>query len=201
MLTEKEKNILKYIARYINQNGHSPSFRDIKKHFNFKSIGTVQDYISSLEKKGAIKRGKKKARSLTIQTSLPILEIKEIPILGQIAAGYPVFSEENLLGYVPIPKKDAKEEMFALKISGESMINAGIQDGDIAIIEKTSDIKNGDIVAVFLEEEVTLKTYKKDEKGQIHLIPQNPSMKPIIIKKGKKNLKILGKLKALYRTY
>ncbi len=204
MLTEKERKLLFFIREHIRKKGIPPSMREIMKKFGYSSIGTVQSYIYSLEKKGAIKRDKGKARALRIteKESLVKSEFIDIPVIGAIAAGYPVFSDENEIEHIEVPEAglDGKN-VFALKVSGESMVDAGIYDGDIAVIEKTSSIKNGDIAAVLIDGEVTLKVYKKVSHDEILLIPKNSEMKPITIRKGEKEAKILGKMKGLYRKY
>ncbi|MCK5707944.1 MAG: repressor LexA [Candidatus Aureabacteria bacterium] len=203
-LTKIEGKILEYIKEHILITGIPPTLREIQKKFSYKAIGTVQDHIASLIRKGAVLREKGKARSIQpAETVTSHKRIKRIPILGQIAAGFPVLSEENIMGYVPMFSEGAYgKEIFALIVKGTSMVEAGIFDGDTAIIEKGPIAENGDIVAVSINDEVTLKEFKKDPTGAVNLIPRNSDMLPMVYSKNQNvDMKIIGKMVGLYRKY
>jgi len=204
-LTSREKDILEFIIKRISGTGLSPTLREIMLHFGYKAIGTVQDHIASLEKKGFIVKEKRKARSIQPSDRFHILRRSfiSVPVLGRIAAGRPVASEENIMGYVPVdfPGREGMD-YFALTVSGSSMIEAGIFEGDKAIFEKTSTAKNGDIVAVWVDGETTLKEFRANVEGKILLIPKNKDMKPIEYDGYRESeIVIMGKMVALYRKY
>lgn len=193
-LTEKQKKVLEFITNFIQQYYYGPSYKDIASAFNFASDGTVRTYLEHLEKKGYIQR-KGKARSITL-----IHNPFDIPVLGNIQAGEPIDRIENIENTLhDFASLNHSEHKFALKIKGNSMINAGILDGDIAIIEQNIPINQMDIVAISLENQATLKRYKK-EKDSITLLPENPNFKPIIVPKNKTSI-ILGKCVGILRDY
>lgn len=201
-LTAKEQKILEFIQNHVDEKGMPPTLREIMAHFGYKAIGTVQDHMSSLERKGVLIREKGKARSIRLMGTSNAKSFMSVPVLGQIAAGFPVLSEENIMGHVPVmEEKAAQKELFAVKVSGESMIEAGIFDGDTAIIEKRETAVDGDIVAIWVDGETTLKEFRK-ETDTLILIPRNNTMPSIKYTKDKvSEIKILGKMVGLYRKY
>jgi repressor LexA len=193
-LTILQKNVFTFICDFVKDAGFPPSYSEIAKHFSFKSDGTVRTYLEHLEKKGYIQR-LGKARGIKIL--FPFAE--SIPILGAIAAGNPIDAIEDYIGTISdIASLHYQNDRFALKVKGESMIEAGIQDGDLAIIQRNTTIKNGDIAAVLIEDEATLKTIYF-EQDIIRLQPENRSYTPITLKKGTFNARFLGKYIALVR--
>lgn len=199
-LTEKEQRMFDYIKSNIENNGYSPSIRDIRTALGIGSTSTVHTYLARLEKKGYIQKENGKSRTLRIdgaEDAVP--SAVRVPILGTITAGVPILAVENHEGYVsysgsrPIGNKN---DLFALRVRGESMIDAGILDGDIVIIEKTPVAENGEIIAALIDDEATVKTFYK-ENGHYRLQPENKTMDPIIVDE----LSILGKVISSVRYY
>ena len=199
-LTRREKEVYDFICATIEQNGYSPSVRDIRDNLGIKSTSTVHSYISRLEEKGYIRKEEGKSRTLTLgdDASAGGRSKTRIPILGQVAAGLPVLAEQNIEGYIDFSAGDKRllGELFALRVKGESMIEAGIMDGDYVIVCRTSYVENGDIAVALVEDEATVKTFYR-ENGHFRLQPENKTMKPIITK----DLYILGKVIANVRYY
>ncbi|MFA6939595.1 MAG: transcriptional repressor LexA [Clostridiaceae bacterium] len=197
--SEKQNEIYEYIIKEQRVKGYPPSVREICKAVNLKSTSTVYNHLIHLEKKGKIKRDKTKPRAIEILGKInPVNELIQIPIIGKVTAGLPILAVENIEDYfsMPINYVKADNELFMLNVSGESMIEAGILNGDLAILEKTSSAINGDIVVALIENEATIKRFFK-EKDRIRLQPENSSMDPIYVK----DCSILGKLVGIYRKY
>ena len=200
-LSEKEQQMLNYISETMRSEGFSPSVRDIQKALGIKSTATVHPYLGKLEAKGYILKEEGKSRTLRIDGLSPSEKRRsaKIPILGKVTAGMPILAVENYEGYVDFPmikKSFDPNELFALRISGESMIDAGILDGDIVVVQRGNYAENGDIVVALIEDEATVKTFYK-ENGHFRLQPQNPTMEPIIVN----DLYILGRVVAVFRYY
>lgn len=195
-LTEKERKMLEYISETIRKNGYSPSVRDIRSVLGIKSTSTVHLYLERLEKKGYIKKESSKSRTLRLETPDPISDA--IPIIGKVTAGQPILAVENYDGYVTFAPSSSyeKSELFALRVTGTSMINAGILEGDVVIVNQQATAENGDIVVAMIDDEATVKTFYK-ENGHYRLQPENPDMQPIIVNE----LYILGKVIASIRYY
>ena len=196
-LTQKQQAILEYISEFVKEKGYAPSYQDIANSFKFASVASVRTHLELLEKKGFIKR-EGRARGIQILKN-PFKD--NIPILGIIAAGKPNFAFEEDLGTImEIPGIQYRANRFALKVKGLSMKNAGILDGDYAVIQKDLSPKNGDIAAVLINEEVTLKrVYFEDE--QVILKPENELFQNIVLSKRnfQDQAKLLGKFIALIR--
>ncbi|MBE6564507.1 MAG: transcriptional repressor LexA [Ruminococcaceae bacterium] len=199
-LNEKEARMYRYITDSLRRDGYAPSVRDIQRDLGIKSTSTVHAYLARLEGKGYIQKENGKSRTLRIDglVSEP-QRTARVPILGGVTAGTPVLAVENIEGYLDFPLSGsghARNELFALRVSGVSMINAGIHDGDIVIVRKTSVAENGDIVVALLEDSATVKTFYK-EKGHFRLQPENDELEPIITD----SVLILGKVVSLIRYY
>lgn len=197
-LTERERKVYEYIRGMLDKNGYSPSVRDIQNAIGIKSTSTVHSYIERLESKGYIKREQGKSRTLRTDGGESESSTVKVPIVGQVAAGLPILATENLEGYIEFcaPKGTLPSEIFALRIKGRSMVDAGIMDGDTVIVSRTSYVDNGDIAVVLIDDEATVKTFYR-ENGHFRLQPENSEMKPIITKEAV----ILGKVIACVRYY
>lgn len=197
---DKEERIYEYIMKHIEKTGYPPSIRDIRDAVGIKSTSTVHAYIERLENKGMIFRDSGKSRSLRVdKKELPESDTVRVPILGKVAAGVPITAVENRDGYVDFvfdKRFESADELFALKIQGESMIEAGIMNGDTIIVKRTSVADNGKIVVALIDDEATCKRLFV-ENGHIRLQPENSSMKPIIVNE----VTILGEVVACVRYY
>ena len=196
---DKQSQIYEFLKNYTENKGYPPSVREICEAVSLKSTSTVHGHLKRLEKKGLIKRDPTKPRALEIvEFSQPKREMINIPIVGNITAGTPILATENIEDTFTIPIDFIKHnnELFMLKVNGNSMINAGINNNDLAIIEKTQSAINGDIVVALIGDNATIKRFFK-EKDHIRLQPENTSMDPIIVD----DCKILGKLVGIFRAY
>jgi len=202
MLTEKkdkQSEIYNFMKDQIQLKGYPPSVREICEAVGLKSTSTVHGHLERLEKKGYIRRDPTKPRAIELlKDSVIRKELIDIPIIGKITAGQPILAVENVDDTFTIPLNFTKtnNDLFMLKVSGSSMIEAGILDGDLAIIEKTNTCKNGDIVVALIDNEATIKRFFKEE-DHIRLQPENSSMSPIIVE----DCAILGTLAGIYRKY
>lgn len=196
-LIKKEKEVYEFIKKQIEIEGYPPSVREICAAVGLSSPSTVQRYINSLEDKGYIVKGGSKKRAITLPKQENEVEVMSVPVVGTVAAGQPILAEENIEEYFPLPMNYAgKKDMFMLKVRGESMINAGILDGDYVIVESADTARNGEIVVALLEDSATVKTFYK-ERDAIRLQPENDALEPII----SKDVRILGKVSGVFRKY
>ena len=207
-LNKREKAILKYIEKQVNAKGYPPSVREIGKAVGLSSTATVHGYLAKLEEKGYIKKESQKGRTLRLlkggaeenknkepKEFYSGKEMVEVPVIGKITAGAPILAVENITDTFPIPIDFVgNSESFMLTVRGESMIEAGILDGDYILIKKQNIANNGDIVVALIEDEATVKTFYK-EKDHIRLQPENSTMDPIIVP----DCKILGKVAGVFR--
>ena len=194
MKINKQTEILEFIHHKIENEGYSPSIREIAEKVNLKSTSSVQHHLNNLIEKGLLSKKAKQSRTLTsnkLNTSF-----KSVPIVGEIAAGTPLLAEENKIGEISIPREKFNQNLFALKINGDSMINAGIHDGDIVVIDKGVEPKNGDIGAFMINEmEATVK-YLDTISGKRYLIPANKSYEDQEVNS---NIQPIGKVVSLFR--
>ena len=197
-LKDKQLLIYEFLKDFTSQKGYPPTVREICKAVGLKSTSSVHGHLKHLEKEGLIKRDPTKPRALEIVDSVVKKEMINVPIIGKVTAGLPILANENIEDSFPLPLDYVKHnnDLFMLKVSGSSMIKAGILDGDLAIIEKTQTASNGDKIVALIENEATLKTFYR-ENNHIRLQPENDEMEPIIVD----NCSILGKLIGIYRTY
>jgi repressor LexA len=198
LLTTKQERILDFIKDSIKGSGFPPTVREIGEQFSITVKGAY-DHVKAIEKKGYIKTEQNKSRAIVVlntEEEIPVDAIT-IPLLGRIAAGSPILAEENIEEYLSFPKSMFRSgEYFALNVKGDSMVDGGIFDGDVAIIKKQNTANNGEVVAALLTEEATLKRLKVTG-SKVQLLPDNPAYQPIIAD----NVTILGKLTALFRKY
>ncbi len=213
-LNKRERDILKFIQKEIEARGFAPSVREICKAVGLNSTATVQGYLKVLEENGFVKKESQKGRTLrliknykgetVISDQLGISPTKEyytnkemvnVPLIGKITAGQPILAVENITDTFPIPLDFVgNSESFMLTVRGESMIEAGILDGDYILVKRTNTAENGEIVVALIDDEATVKTFYK-EKGYIRLQPENSTMDPIIVP----DCKILGKVSGVFR--
>ncbi|MCX7786697.1 MAG: transcriptional repressor LexA [Spirochaetes bacterium] len=197
-LTVRQKQILEFLKSYIEQHHYPPSMREISERFSI-SVRGAYDHIKALERKKYVKIDSNHYRSLVLVNQEPYRteQIVRVPLLGSVAAGKPLFSEENWERYIAVPAElIGKGNHFALRVQGDSMIGAGIFNGDLAIVRQQSDAENGEIVVAMVEDAVTLKRLYK-EKNRIKLQSENPTYPPIYTQ----SLRILGRLVHLIRSY
>ncbi len=199
-LNEKEKAVYKYITDCVNNNGYAPSVRDICAAVGIKSTSSVHDYIRRLETKGYIRKSSGKSRALTVENPSQgdAGKMQRVPILGRVTAGQPILAVENYEGYVDFPSTMArgKANLFALRVMGESMIEAGILDGDIVVVESRRYADDGEIVVAMIEDEATVKRFYR-ESDRVRLQPENHTMQPIYAR----DVTVLGKVIANFRFY
>ena len=199
-ISSKQKEILEFMKNEILSKGYPPAVREICEAVDLKSTSSVHAHLETLEKNGYIRRDPAKPRAIEIvddNFNLTRREIVNVPIVGMVTAGQPILAVENIESYFPIPMEYMPNvETFMLKVKGDSMINAGIFDGDNILVQKQSHAKNGDFVVALIDDSVTVKTFYK-EKDYYRLQPENDYMDPIIVPE----VEILGKVIGLFRMF
>ena len=197
-ITDKQREILEYIKEMILKKGYPPAVREICEAVHLKSTSSVHSHLESLEKNGYIRRDPTKPRTIEIlddDFALTRRELVNVPVIGTVAAGVPILAEQNIEDYLPIPAEILpNKEVFMLKVKGNSMIEAGIYNGDKLIVAKQPNAENGDKVVALVDDSATVKTFYK-ENGHFRLQPENSSMDPIILDQ----VEILGKVIGLFR--
>ena len=197
-ITPKQQEILEYIKETILKKGYPPAVREICEAVNLKSTSSVHSHLETLERNGYIRRDPTKPRTIEIIDdcfNLARREVVNVPLLGTVAAGMPLLAQENIENYFPIPTEMLPDkEVFMLRVKGDSMIEAGIFNGDLIFVEKTVTAENGEIVVALLDDSATVKRFYK-ETGHYRLQPENSSMEPIIVDE----VQILGKVFGLFR--
>ena len=197
-ITAKQQEVLDFIKSQILERGFPPSVREICQAVKLKSTSSVHSHLETLEKNGYIRRDPTKPRTIEITDDIFALmrrEMTQVPILGEIAAGQPLLAEGNVEDYFPIPMEFMpNKETFLLKVKGDSMINKGILDGDMVLVEESPVVSNGDMAVVLLEDGATVKTLYK-EKDCVRLQPENDYMQPIIVQ----DVLVLGKVIGVFR--
>ena len=202
-LTARQREVLDFVRSFMIRVGYPPTVREIGSHFGFVPR-SVFDHLKALERKGYLRRDPAKSRSLqlldaSLAPSARTSSYRELPILGRVAAGQPLLSDQNLEGTSVVPQDWVNDdEAFLLKVQGESMIGAHICPGDQALVRRQSTAENGDIVVALLNDEATIKRILFKPNG-IVLQPENPAMPPIEVKKGEKSFQILGKVVGILR--
>lgn len=193
-IEQKINQVYNFTVDYIRENGFPPSVREICSKLNIKSTATAYSYIERLKNKGLLEKTPQKKRAISLSQKT---DFKSIPLLGTIRAGEPIFAVENLEGYYPLPEEfNTGGEEFALKVQGNSMINAGIYENDIIIVNKQSVANNGEIVVALVEDSATVKRFYK-KNGKIILHPENDDLNDMVFD----NVQILGVVKGLMRKF
>ena len=199
-ISDKQREILEYMKQEILNKGYPPTVRDICEAVKLKSTSSVHSHLETLEKNGYIRRDPTKPRAIEIiddNFNLTRREMTNVPMLGRVAAGEPILAVENIESYFPIPTEFMpNNEAFMLKVKGESMINAGIFDGDNVLVEKCSSANNGDMIVALVDDSATVKRFYKED-DHIRLQPENDTMEPIIVD----DCEILGKVFGVFRFF
>ena len=199
-ITQKQQEILEYIKDTILRKGYPPSVREICEAVHLKSTSSVHSHLETLERNNYIRRDPTKPRTIEIIDdcfNLTRRELVNVPMVGTVAAGQPILAEQNIENYFPIPVELLPNgQTFMLRVKGESMINAGILDGDFVLVEQRATARNGEMVVALIEDGATVKTFYKED-GYIRLQPENDTMDPIIVT----DLQILGKVIGVFRFF
>ena len=200
-ISTKQREILEYIKSEILSRGYPPAVREICEAVNLKSTSSVHSHLETLEKNGFIKRDPTKPRAIEIcddNFQMVRTETASLPVIGTVAAGTPILAEENIDSYFPVPAEIIPngEPSFVLKVKGDSMINAGIFNGDQIFVQQCNTARNGDLIVALVDDSATVKTFYK-EKDHIRLQPENDDMEPIIVD----NCQILGKVFGVFRYF
>jgi repressor LexA len=205
-LTSTQKRVLSFLKNFLREKGYPPTLREIALQFGLKGPKAPQKTLLILEKKGFIKRDPRVSRAIEILDSPPLVlsqlgQTLLVPIIGTVRAGEPILAIENIEGYINIDRGFiSSEDVFLLRVQGDSMIDAHIQDGDFALVKPQPSAENGEIVVALIEDEATIK--RIFQKGDlIRLEPANPSMEPIVVKKGEKKVAIVGRLIGIFRKF
>ncbi|MBQ2750186.1 MAG: transcriptional repressor LexA [Clostridia bacterium] len=193
-LTPRQREVLEFISNTVAERSYPPSVREICAGVGIRSTATVHAYLKDLAEMGYLTKDDRKTRALSVNNE----GFKRVPLLGKVTAGQPITAVENIEGYVPFEAPTSGDNYFALNVQGDSMINAGIYNGDVIIVHCQEDAQNGDIVVALLDDEATVKRLKLEDGGKtLTLMPENPNYAPIPAN----NCTILGKVCALIRKY
>jgi repressor LexA len=203
VLTERQRQILDFLTEYVDAHGYPPTVREIGEAVGLASPSTVHAHLANLERAGLLKRDPTKPRAIELYREPkpePAPDVHKLPLVGEVAAGGPLLAEENVEDYLAVPEPLSKGgEEFLLRVKGDSMINAGILDGDIAVVERRQDARNGDIVVALAgddesADEATLKRFFRED-GRVRLQPENDALEPIYAQ----HVQILGKVIGVFR--
>jgi repressor LexA len=205
MLTERQQQIWNYLVEYVDRHGYPPTVREIGEQVGLASPSTVHAHLANLERAGLLRRDPTKPRALELlgrdrqqaEPQAPAVDAVRLPLVGEIAAGSPLLAAENVEEYLPLPRTTKGD--FLLRVKGDSMIDAGILDGDLVIVQRAQDARNGEIVVALAgddegADEATVKTFYRD-KGRVRLQPENASLEPIYAK----HVQILGRVVGVFR--
>ena len=199
-ISKKQQEILNYIKEEILSRGYPPSVREICEAVNLKSTSSVHAHLESLEKNGYIRKDPTKPRAIEVMDddfNLTRREVVNVPLIGTVAAGQPVLAQQNIENYIPVPAEYMpNQQSFMLRVKGESMINAGILNGDSVLVKEQPTAENGDIVVAMIDDGATVKRYFR-ESGHIRLQTENDTMDPFIVE----NCTILGKVFGVFRIF
>lgn len=195
-LTLKQQQIYDYIVSFTADNGYPPSVREIGDHLGLKSPSTVHFHLKGLRSAGLIHQAEGKTRSITVGADA-LSRRGKIPILGNVAAGAPILAQECVEDYLSYQPDQSGDALFALRVRGESMLDAGILPGDLVVVKPTSEARNGEIVVALFEDEATVKTFRRERDGKVWLLPENADYEPI----DGSQAQIVGKVISLVRCY
>jgi len=200
-LTSKQEKTLDFLRNYLREKGFPPTLREIAFHFGLRGPKAPQKTLTILEKKGYVRRVPGGSRAIEILSS-PLIhktQIVPVPIVGRVKAGEPILAIENIEGYINLDRNFlSSEDVFLLRVQGNSMIDAHIQDGDFALVKPQHNAENGEIIVALIDDEATIKRIFR-KRDLIRLEPANPNTEPIIVKKGEKKVTIVGKVVGIFR--
>lgn len=197
-LTARQREVLAFISSYLGEHAYPPTIREIAEHFGI-SVKGAYDHVKALEKKGMLRLGENRSRALELVCKdAPERASVTVPLLGAVAAGKPIFSDENMAGTIEVPIELARSSSscFALAVRGDSMRDAGILNGDIAVIEQRQTAENGEIVVAMIDDAVTLKRFYR-ENNRVKLVAENPAYSPIWTQ----DVRVVGRLRGIIRKY
>ena len=199
-LTPKQSKVLDFLKGYIKKKGFPPTLREIASHFGLRGPRAPQKTLAILERKGYLRKVPGGSRAIEIQGVLPALgRTLSLPIIGRVKAGEPLLAVENIEGHLNLDRNlVSSEDVFLLRVQGDSMIEAHIQDGDFALIKPQRDAENGEIVVALIEDEATIKRIFK-KRDLIRLEPANPRVEPIVVRQGERKVTIVGKVVGIFR--
>jgi repressor LexA len=200
-LTSTQENVLSFLKNFLQEEGFPPTLREIASHFGLKGPKAPQKTLRILEKKRYIRRVPGGSRAIEILTSPPVSksQVLSLPIVGRVRAGEPILAIENIEGYLHLDRSlVSSEDVFLLRVQGNSMIDAHIQDGDFALVKPQPNAENGEIVVALVDDEATIKRIFQ-KRDLIRLEPAHPHMEPIIVKKGEKKVTLVGKVVGIFR--
>lgn len=198
-LTKRQKEFLDFIEESIARNGYAPTLEEIGERFELRSMATVHKHLSNLEEKGLIRRKWNHSRAIEVTDHRPKAQSCTIPLLGRVAAGRPIEAIEGS-DTIDVPASlVGKRDSYALRVQGDSMMEEGILDGDVIIVEEKLEPRNGDCVVATVDGEATVKRFYREKNGSVRLQPSNPAYKPIMVSGG--DLKIRGAVVGLIRRY
>ncbi len=198
-LTHRQRQVLHLIQRHVTEKGAPPTIRELREGLHLKSLRGVTVHLDALVRKGVIERSRQ-ARGIRVMGEEAPIHPITIPVVGRIAAGQPILAEQHIEERLSVdPRWIPGPGCFAVRVHGESMINAGIRDGDYVVVRPQPDAENGQIVAVLIEGEATVKRFYRERGGRIRLQPENPTMEPMFIHPGRTSVQILGKVVGLFR--
>ena len=205
-LTKKQKEVYDYLLAYHDHHGHPPTQNEIKDHFGLKSLGSVQKYLQYLNKEGLLENHWNQRRGVEVKTQQDTFvenDSEHIPLLGMVAAGNPIEAIENPTNTIAVPKHFLKGgfRYFALTVKGDSMIDAGILEGDVIVCRSTKEARNGQIVVAVIDGDATVKTLSLQNKKRLELLASNKNYSPIVVDENVADFKIVGTLVGLLRSY
>jgi repressor LexA len=200
-LTERQKEVFEFLKDFLRERGFPPTLREIASHFGLRGPKAPQKTLNILERKGYIRKvpGGSRAIEILSYPQFSLTHILSVPIVGRVRAGEPLLAIENIEGYINLDRSLVSSgDVFLLRVQGDSMIEAHIQDGDFALVKPQPNAENGEIVVALIEDEATIKRIFK-KRDLIRLEPANPKMEPIVVKKGEKKIIIVGKVVGIFR--
>jgi repressor LexA len=200
-LTRRQEEVLEFLKDFVMERGFPPTLREIASHLGVKGPKGPQKALRILERKGYLRRVSGGSRALEIAGVSPAetRKVLSVPIVGRVRAGEPILAVENVEGYIRLDRDLlSSENVFLLRVQGDSMVEAHIQDGDFALVKPQANAENGEIVVALVEDEATIKRIFK-KRDLIRLEPANPAMEPIVVRKGEKRVKIVGKVVGIFR--